>query len=177
MPVSPVSGGTGGGAFSAACYLAKSGSTVTLTDAYSQLNAFGLFAFDAGYDGAADPVVLSKEGTRGVAKSAGVSGGVPAFPVPDQDAGAGTDPASGGFAVSGITVPITTDTTFGPAGARQIATVLATEGGAATLGSDDGGATTKVVIKRGGSAVAWWLFNSFRLRYSPTRPDSTLRTF
>ena len=156
LPVSPVSGGTGGGAFSAACYLAKSGSTVTLTDAYSQLNAFGLFAFDAGYDGAADPVVLSKEGTRGVAKSAGASGGVPAFPVPDQDAGAGTDPASGGFAVSGITVPITTDTTFGPAGAQQIATVLATEGGAATLASDDGGATTKVVIRRGGSAVAWW---------------------
>src|SRR5207244_7047791 len=126
LPVSPVSGGTAGAAFSAACYVSKTGSTLTLSEAYSQLNAFGLFAFDAGYDGAADQVVLAKEGTRGVAKSATASGGVPAFPVPVGDAGAGTDPASGGFAVNGITVPITTDTTFGPAGTRQIATVLAT---------------------------------------------------
>lgn len=155
MAVAPTTGGTSGLALIGACAVRRTGDTLTLSWDYSALNSFSAYAFDAGYDGAGDQVVLAKEGSRGAIKSAAAGGdGAPSFPV-TQDAAPGTAPTSGGFAVNGISTPTVADAVFG-GDPNLLATVLDNRAGAASLASADGGVTVKAVVRRGGEAVDWW---------------------
>jgi hypothetical protein len=153
--ITPQSTGTTGNGTISQCFVSKSG-TGSLT--FSQLsginNNTGL-VFDAGYDRSTNFVVISGDGNRGLAKSAREQGGKPEFPN-GVDATAGTGSTSGGVAVNGFDVAVVKDTTFGPAGATQMATMLSGSGGGLGVASDDGGATFKTVVNKGGSSVDWW---------------------
>jgi hypothetical protein len=189
LPVAPNSGGNAGAGFSGNCYVQDSGGTLTLFPNYGNVDAFGEgdFAFDSGYNGTSDSVILARDNQSGVAKSASAgSDGSPSFPL-GQDAAAGTDPGSGGIAISGIDTPIIDDATFGPAGASQVATAIDPGGGGVSLASDNGGGSTNTVVDQGSESVAWWQgasgswlvygFGALPLPDSPPRTGPAIAAF
>ncbi len=153
--ITPQSTGANGNATLSQCFVTKSGTgTLTFATINGINNNTGL-AFDAGYDRATNFVVLSGDGNRGIVKSAQESGGLPSFPS-GATASAGSGALTGGIAVNGFTVPVVKDTSYGPAGASQLATVLSGSGGGLSVASEDGGATFTTVVAKGGNAVDWW---------------------
>lgn len=159
LAVAPNSDTSGGAGFTGSCYAQDSGSSLTLDSDYLNVNYDnGGFAFDSGYNGSSDPVILvaQSDSGYGVVKSAAVGGdGAPSFPL-TQDASAGTGASAGGIAVSGITTAIADDTAFGPAGVNDVATAVDPSGGDVSLASDNGGASTNVAVNDGAVSTAWW---------------------
>ena len=153
--VTPNTAASYGAAGVGGCWVQDSGGTVTTGGVNGHDSAI-----DAGYDATdssagTDAVVMQVPpfGSRGVPKAAASNGG---FPVgvggQGVDAKPGTDPSSAGIAVDGITAPQVSQTTFGPAGAGQIAS--ATEVGG--VASNDGGASFHRAIFDNAASVAWW---------------------
>lgn len=153
--IAPDSTGAAARGTLAACLVTQAGSGPLVLTRVNGINNNTGVAFDAGYDGAGNAVILAGDGARGIVKSAMADlGGIPVFPGKDAEPGTGAD--SGGVAVTGFTVPVVKDTTFGPAGPHQVATMLSFSGGALGLASEDGGASFNVAVARGGGATAWW---------------------
>ena len=161
------SGGTAGLVIAGACYIAF-GATGT-SPAFNDTAASGgnNAAIDPGwgtttFDGTnTSRVLIAPQGDRGIFKAATVSPSLPVWPsLPATDGGAdGTAASSDGFAVNGLTVPVTKGMAFGPAGATDIAVMFSPSGGGLCLASDDGLATaahTKSLVLKGGYDVAWW---------------------
>ncbi|MFN8544260.1 MAG: hypothetical protein U0807_08635 [Candidatus Binatia bacterium] len=153
--VSPLSTGTTGAGTISQCFLTKSGTGSLVLNQVNGINNNTGLAFDSGYDGSTNQVLLSGDGNRGVVKSASATSGVPQFPT-QQDAAAGTGSTSGGVAVNGFTVPVIKDSVFGPLGGMQVAVSLSGSGGGLGVASEDGGATFQTVVTKGGYAVDWW---------------------
>jgi hypothetical protein len=140
----------------ARCWVQYNGSASALTlTQLSGPNGDSGYAFDGGYDGSTNNVILAGDGHRGIVKSATTSSGVPTFPI-NADAAAGTGASSGGIAVNGFNVAVVSSTAYGPSGTSQVATELSESGGALSLASDDGGATMTTVVKAGGNTTDWW---------------------
>jgi hypothetical protein len=152
--IMPGSSGTTGGGTVAQCYVAKSGTDPLVFTTVPGINNNTGLAFDTFYS-ATNFVALSGDGNRGIVKSASQTSGVPTFPI-GVDAAPGIDLGSGGVAVNGLTVPVVKDTSYGPAGAGEIATSLSGSGGGLSVASDDGGDTFTTVVAKGGNAVDWW---------------------
>lgn len=120
-------------------------------------------AFDAGYDGATNLVLISGDGEKGAAKSAQQAtdqGGNPinrpSFPQWPTKASGGTDAGSGGVAIEGIDAAVVKDTAYGPGGDSQIATALSFTGGGRVIASVDGGSSWTDAAYEGSAAVDWW---------------------
>ena len=152
--LSPLSTGTDGSGTVSQCFLTKTGTSMTAQSVSGINNNTGL-VFDAGYDGASNQVIISGDGNHGLVKSAQAMSGVPSFPNV-QFAQAGTGAGTGGIAVNGFTVGVVKDSTYGPAGASQVATILSGSGGGFSIASDDGGATMVPAVVKGGRAVDWF---------------------
>jgi hypothetical protein len=120
-------------------------------------------AFDAGYDGTTNFVLLSGDGNYGLRKAAKTTTNRPDFAIPPSGAAwsdtflatAGTGATSGGIAVNGMNAAVVKDTDFGPS-SSEIAVILSFTGGNRVLASKDAGATWQTINASGGNAVSWW---------------------
>lgn len=115
-------------------------------------------AFDAGYNGSTNRVLISGDGEKGATKSASEAVGMnrPSFLEWPAQATAGTDPGSGGVSVEGIGAAVVRDTDFGPAGSSQMVTALSFTGGGRVLASANGGDDWTWIAGDGASAAEWW---------------------
>jgi hypothetical protein len=158
--MAPNSGGSYGAAWDNGCWTQDSGGTVT-----AQAGFDTGAAIDAGYNSTSsaqgsDAVVLLQNpvGSRGLTKVAstqtGGQAGVPNFQgyQPSTTAQPGTDPGSGGTSVSGFAAANVFQTTFGPAGAAQVASASDAGG----FASGDAGASFQIATYDGPRSVAWW---------------------
>lgn len=123
------------------CWVVKDGATLVVRFVAGINNNTG-FAFDAGYDGGANQVIISGDGSKGTVKSAWQNPGLnrPQFPGWPQLAGSGTLTNSGGLSLRGVRSPVVRDTAFGPT-ASDLVIVFSFTGGGRVVGSNDGGAT------------------------------------
>jgi hypothetical protein len=146
---------TGGRGTVAQCWVTQSGTALTGRMVGGINNNTGV-AFDAGYDGTTNLVLLSGDGNYGLRKSTAVaSNNRPSIPGWPTMASAGTGAGTGGIAVSGMTAAVVKDTDFGPT-RNDIAVILSFTGGSRVIGSPDAGATWYTLHERGGNAVSWW---------------------
>lgn len=123
------------------CWLVKSGATLIVRPVQGINNNTG-FAFDAGYDGTTNAVIISGDGSKGAVKSAlsDPFSNRPTFPGWPQLAASGTVSTSSGLALRGVRSPVVRDTVFG-ATANELITVFSFTGGGRVVASNDGGET------------------------------------
>jgi hypothetical protein len=161
------SGGTAGLVIAGACYIAFGATGTSPAFDASASSGGNNAAIDSGwgttaFDGTnTSRVLIAPQGDRGIFKAASVSSSLPVWPsLPATDNGAaGTAPASDGFTVKGLTVPVTKAMTFGPTGATDVAVTFSPSGGGLCIASSDGLATTantNTVVRKGGYSVAWF---------------------
>ena len=114
-------------------------------------------AFDAGYDGSANQVLLSGDGGYGLVKSSKQGTGLnrPDFPGWPVLASAGPASTSGGIALNGVNAGVVRDVTFGNL-PNQMAIIFSSTGGNRVLGSIDRGVIWSTLLPKGGSALDWW---------------------
>jgi len=153
---------TGGAGTVAMCWVTQLDDTGTVTDTMIVRPVQGInnntgMAFDAGFDGTTNTVMISGDGSKGAVKSASFDPELrrPIFPQWPEQAGPGIDPSSGGVAVHGIEAAVVRDTTVGPA-ADELAAILSFTGGGRTVASVDRGDTWVTIAATGGEAIDWW---------------------
>lgn len=142
-------------------------------------------AFDAGFDGSTNAVVVSGDGARGLVKSAQpllTSGTWPTDPrwptgapallnrpdgFPPRDfvpadfetqymATAGTAADAGGYAIRGITAPVVRDLAYSPDSGDEIATAFSFTGGGRVVVSNTGGERWWTIADSGADMIDWW---------------------
>ncbi len=154
-PVAPNTGGSYGAAWIDGCWVQDTAGTITAEPA-----AAPAAAIDAGYNATSmsvgsDAVVILQGApeSRAATKLAASSGGFPSAPASSTvEAQPGTDPGSAGISINGFAAASVFLTTFGPAGASEVAS--ATDAGG--FGSVDGGATFQLATYDNSQSVAWW---------------------
>ncbi len=160
--ITPIGGGVaGGGGTVGKCWVNRNGSELQVRTV-DHINNNTAMAYDAGYDGVTNLVVLSGDGQHGATKSArnGTTGteglNRPYFPWFPTLASSGTASTSGGVAINGLNSAIVSRAVFAPDDANNLAVVMSFTGGGRTVGSTDSGATWFTLVDRGGSTLDWW---------------------
>ena len=148
----------------AQCWVTKDGAKLVARYVQGINNNTG-FAFDAGYDGATNMVVISGDGENGAVKSAYLDPSMnrPTFSDWPDLASSGILTDSGGLSLRGVRTPVVRDTAIGPNG-NEMVTVLSFTGGGRVIGSVNSGRTFFDLPQRnglgetqnGGMAVDWW---------------------
>ena len=146
----------GSGGTVASCWVTQSGTTMTVRPVDNINNNTGM-AFDAGYDGVTDSVLISGDGSKGAEKSAKTAPGLnrPLFPAWPVQAAAGTGATSGGVSINGLNSAVVTGAAFGGT-ANDVAVMLSFSGGGRMVASSDGGATWFTLSSNGGSSTDYW---------------------
>jgi hypothetical protein len=143
------------------CWLAKNGGSLDVGQVPGTSNTTSM-AFDVGYNGANNIVVISADGSHGSTKSArqGTTAAEgmnrPYFPLYPSSASSGTGASAGGIAVNGINSGNVRDVTFNPSVAAQLVSVMSATGGGRVSASADSGRTWFSIYGQGGDSLAWW---------------------
>ncbi len=148
----------GGAGSISQCWVSQaSGSTTLVARFVRNINNNTGMAFDAGYDGLNNLVLLSGDGGYGLVKSAKQVTDLnrPDFPGWPVLASAGTASNSGGIALNGVNAGVVRDVTFGNL-PNQMAIIFSSTGGNRVLGSTDRGTIWFTLLPKGGSALDWW---------------------
>ncbi|MFM8681548.1 MAG: hypothetical protein ACKOGH_18400, partial [Alphaproteobacteria bacterium] len=159
MAIAPLTTSAGGLVVAGSCLGMIDGSGVMTASATDGKNA----AIDPGWNGTAGAtdVLIAPDGNRGLDRVNLTSVTVaPTWPAPTAADANRSSTTSSGKVTHGLTVPVTTDVAFGPAGATDVVTTFSMSGGAQCIASTDGFATqanTKQVTMKGGLSVGWFL--------------------
>jgi len=145
------------------CWVTQEANTLIVRPVVGINNNTGV-AFDTGYDGASNRVLLSGDGGFGLSKSAGMALPLnrPHFPSWPAIATAGYGEGSGGVAINGLDAALVYDTTYGPSASD----IIAATGNGRVLGSTDGGEVWDTVLwqpvgamqgePKSATSVSWW---------------------
>lgn len=145
------------------CWVTQEGDTLLVRPVDGINNNTGV-AFDAGYDGGGNRVLISGDGGFGAIKSASMAAELnrPHFPSWPTIATAGHGEGSGGVAINGLDAALVNDVTYGPSADEMVAAT----GNGRVLGSTDGGASWLTVLwkphdvaeadPKSGYSVSWW---------------------
>ncbi|NPV07631.1 MAG: hypothetical protein HPY83_06670 [Anaerolineae bacterium] len=147
----------------AMCWVTQEDTTLVVRPVRGINNNTGI-AFDAGYDGGTNQVLISGDGSIGAVKSASMDPNLlrPVFPEWPKMADPGTAPDSGGIAIRGVDAADVRDIAVGPTAGDIVA---ALGGGGRFLASRDGGESWMTLewqhqdgsaSAHGGYAVDWW---------------------
>jgi hypothetical protein len=143
------------------CWLAKTGGSLDVGQVPNTSSTTSM-AFDIGYNGENNIVVMSADGSHGPIKSArqGTTAtegpNRPYFPPYPAAASGGTAASSGGVAVNGLNSGYLRDITFNPSVAAQLTAVMSATGGGRVSASADSGRTWFDIYGQGGDSLAWW---------------------